>query len=155
MAEYLGPIQDDAKIGQVLGVVLEPNEIPAGVIEETTQDGKARLRVRLAPLSRSRVVELERGESGPCHLQVGHVQDRASLTGHVVTLTVAKAKDLEDVIIARERHGHTFGSTFLVAGRDAAKDRPPRLTGLVPRRDGLLGDGAHRGVVHVKVVHTG
>ena len=58
----------------------------------------------------------------------------------------AEAKDLEDVLLASEEHGHALSATFFVTGGDGAEYTAPGFAGLVPGCNWFFGDGRDGGV---------
>jgi hypothetical protein len=106
--------------------------------------------VRLAVAARSRVPELQSGDSRACHLQVADVQDVAGL-GVDVLFSVAVAEDLENFEVGAEGHGDALGAALFVAGAHATEYSAPGLAGLVPGRDWLVVDRVDGRVLDVEV----
>ncbi len=142
MRQGLRAVQLDRQVRQVLLRRVQRDEAVAGG-EEGPQDGEAGLHVDLAPLPARGVPELQRNDPGTCHLQVGGVEDVAG--GAVeVWLAGAEAEDGEDGEVAAQGHGDALGAALFVRRGRRAEDAAPGLAGLVPCRDGLVGDGDSR-----------
>lgn len=151
--ENLGTVKLNRQIRQVILGVVQLAKVVSS-LEETLEDREAGLRVSLSPFLALGIPHLNGTKTLLGHAEIRRVENITGFIIHILA-AITKAKNLEDLKVAREIHGDELSTAFLVGRGNGAENGAPGLTRLVPGRDGLLGHGADRRVGLVKVEDAG